>query len=143
VSTPACEGCARVGEAGRGGRGDLIAAFEHSILLLGGHQAYPGYCVLWSRAHAKELHQLPLEAYRGFHDEARRVGAALEAGLKPWKLNVVSLGNVVQHAHLHFFPRYADDPDREKQPWVKEAQFTPLSPEESRAWVQRLKGMFP
>lgn len=141
MSSLACPGCLRIDAALRGERDDVIAVFEHGILMLGEHQAYPGYCVLWARVHAKELHQLPAPAYDGFQTEARVVGVALESGLNPWKLNVVSLGNVVQHTHLHFFPRYVDDPDREKHPWVKEAQFTPLSPEERRAWVQKLKGM--
>jgi diadenosine tetraphosphate (Ap4A) HIT family hydrolase len=39
-----------------------------------------------------------------------RVGRALEAALRPVKLNYDVLGNAVPHLHTHIVPRYADDP---------------------------------
>ena len=137
-----CAGCEKVAQALAGLRDDVVAIFDHSVLLLGEHQAYPGYCVLWAREHAKELHDLPELAYTAYFHEARGVGAALEASLKPWKLNVASLGNVVGHAHLHFFPRQASEAHRLQHPWVLEAQFTPPSAAQKSAALKQLKEIF-
>lgn len=136
----ACAGCVKVRAALEGREASLVAVLPHSVVLLGEHQAFPGYVVVWSRAHAEELHQLDAEAYDGFHRDLRRVGQAMERTLKPWKLNLVSLGNVVRHAHVHVFPRQADDAQRLRHPWVYEADFgDPGSPELRAHWIARLR----
>jgi len=38
------------------------------------------------------------------------VGRALEAHLRPVKMNYDLLGNSLPHLHAHVLPRYADDP---------------------------------
>lgn len=38
-----------------------------------------------------------------------RVEAALRAVLKPDKINLASLGNMVPHVHWHVIPRFVDD----------------------------------
>jgi diadenosine tetraphosphate (Ap4A) HIT family hydrolase len=133
-----CQGCAIV--AGAAQSDDLVAELPHSWLLLGAHQAFPGYGVLWSKAHAKELHHLSPAAYAGFMDDLRRASAAVEAASACWKLNVVSLGNVVQHAHAHLMPRAADDPLRLRHPWAHEARFDEAGePGQRRAMIGRLR----
>lgn len=135
-----CPGCARVAAAMAGGDPSLIAVLPRGILLLGDHQAYPGYAVLWSRTHAKELHHLAPRAYAGFMDDLRRASAAVEAATHCAKLNVVSLGNAVPHAHLHLFPRSARDPQRLKHPWIHEDRFSaPPSGALRRHWVELIR----
>ena len=135
-----CEGCARVEAALAGGDPWLIAVLPHSVLLLGDHQAFEGYAVLWSRTHAGELHHLDEASYDGLMRDLRRASWAVEKATHCAKLNVVSLGNVVRHAHLHLFPRAADDAQRLRHPWVHEGRFGDAGPVElRRRWVLALK----
>ena len=130
---------ARVQAAIQGPTADLIALTQNSVLLLGEHQAYPGYCVLWSREPVKELHHLSPAAYLGYLVDLRRACAAVEAAYSPWKINLAALGNQVQHLHTHIFPRSADDPQRLSQPWVHEARFVPGDPAQAADAVRRLQ----
>jgi diadenosine tetraphosphate (Ap4A) HIT family hydrolase len=133
-----CKGCDKAADAAADP--SLVAELGHSWLLLGDHQAFPGYCVLWSKAHAKELHHLGAAAYAGFMDDLRRASAAVEAATGCWKLNVVSLGNVVQHAHVHLMPRSAFDPDRQRHPWAHESEFNePGTAEQRNAMIERVR----
>jgi diadenosine tetraphosphate (Ap4A) HIT family hydrolase len=137
---PGCEGCARVATALAGGNPWLIAALPHSVLLLGDHQVYEGYAVLWSRIHAKELHDLNDEDYAGLMSDLKRASRAVEQATSCLKLNVVSLGNVVQHVHLHLFPRYADDTQRLGHPWVHEDRFKEAGSDAlRRRWVSAIQ----
>jgi diadenosine tetraphosphate (Ap4A) HIT family hydrolase len=112
----------------------------HSVLLLGDHQAFEGYAVLWSRVHAKELHHLDDAGYAGLMSDLKRASRAVELATGCLKLNVVSLGNVVQHAHLHLFPRYAADTQRLGHPWVHEDRFKEAGPDELRTgWVRAIR----
>lgn len=96
----ACAGCDKVATL-NAAHPDLIAELPSAWLLLGEHQALPGYAVLWSKAHVKELHELEPAAYAAFMQDLRRASAAVAKASGCWKLNTASLGNVVQHAHVH------------------------------------------
>jgi diadenosine tetraphosphate (Ap4A) HIT family hydrolase len=144
VSAPAggqaCAGCARVAEALAGRDPWLIAALPHGVLLLGDHQAFEGYAVLWSRVHVEELHHLDAAAYAGFMADLKRASQAVEKATQCLKLNTVSLGNVVRHAHVHLFPRAANDPQALRHPWVHEERFTDAgSVDLRRRWVRALQ----
>ena len=140
AGAPGCEGCARVATALAGDAPWLIAALPHSVLLLGEHQVYEGYAVLWSRTHAKELHDLNENDYAGLMSDLKRASRAVELATACLKLNVVSLGNVVRHAHLHLFPRYAEDPQRLRHPWVHEDRFNEAGSDElRRRWVRAIR----
>jgi diadenosine tetraphosphate (Ap4A) HIT family hydrolase len=70
-----------------------------------------GYAVaIWKHGHVVEPTQLPAEQAAGFWLETLRGGAAIEAYLRPVKLNYLTLGNSLPHLHTHIVPRYADDP---------------------------------
>lgn len=127
----ACPGCERIALAASSP--DLITELPASWLLLGEHQAFPHYAVLWSKEHVKELHHLEPGPYDAFMRDLRLASAAVEAASGCWKLNVVSLGNVVQHAHVHLMPRSAMDPDKLKHPWVHEADFKEAGTAQQRA----------
>jgi diadenosine tetraphosphate (Ap4A) HIT family hydrolase len=135
----ACAGCAK----SKGALQDpaaLVRDFEHSVLLLGDHQAYPGYCVLWAKAHVKELHHLEPAAYEGFLRELKAASQAVEAVTGCWKLNTVILGNVVPHLHVHLFPRSAMDPEKLEHPWVHAADFKQAgTPQQRQAMIARLQ----
>jgi diadenosine tetraphosphate (Ap4A) HIT family hydrolase len=135
-----CAGCERVAAALGGSDPWLIAALPHSVLVLGDHQAFEGYAVLWSRVHARELHHLDAGAYAGLMDDLKRASQAVERATRCLKLNVVSLGNVVRHAHLHIFPRSQEDPRSLRHPWVHEERFG-LAGDDAlrRRWVRAIQ----
>ena len=135
-----CPGCAQVAAALEGRDPSLIAVLPHAVLVLGPHQAMPGYSVLWSRAHCEELHRLPQADWDGLMGDLRRASAAVEAATACHKLNIISLGNVVRHGHLHLYPRRADDPARLRHPYVHEGRFgDPGDPAQRRHWIQAIR----
>ena len=101
----------------------LIHEFKHSILVLGDHQYFKGYCVLILKTHVRELHELGAEFQKELFGELMMAGQAVFEAFKPWKMNYSCYGNQVPHVHWHIFPRYESDPDRLKQPWHHSAEF--------------------
>src|SRR5437870_1156826 len=83
---------------------ELVWQFPHSVALLGPWQYYTGYCVLVSRVHHAELHQMPAPDRAAFLEEMALLGHAIDIAFKPRKLNCESLGNQVPHLHWHLFP---------------------------------------
>jgi diadenosine tetraphosphate (Ap4A) HIT family hydrolase len=70
-----------------------------------------GYAVaIWKHGHVVEPTQLPAEQAAGFWLDTLRAAAAIEAHLRPVKLNYLTLGNALPHLHTHIVPRYPDDP---------------------------------
>jgi diadenosine tetraphosphate (Ap4A) HIT family hydrolase len=114
-SCPLCEKLMHLGELPAD---QLVWQFPHSVALLGPWQYYTGYCVLVSRAHAAELHQLLGRERSAFLEEMITLSHAIANAFMPRKLNCESLGNQVPHLHWHLFPRRADDPDTLKPVWL-------------------------
>jgi diadenosine tetraphosphate (Ap4A) HIT family hydrolase len=94
-----------------------IAERPTSLVILAADQAHRGYTLVVSRTHATELFQLaPDEAMRYLGDMVD-VARAIDAALRPRKLNYELLGNTVPHLHWHLIPRYADDPNPLRPVW--------------------------
>jgi diadenosine tetraphosphate (Ap4A) HIT family hydrolase len=66
--------------------------------------------VVWRGRHVAEPTELTDAEAAAYGREVIRVGRAIEAVLRPVKLNYNVLGNSVPHLHTHVVPRYADDP---------------------------------
>jgi len=86
--------------------------------------AYPGFCrVIWND-HVKEMSDLaPAERMR-LNDVVWHVELALREVMKPGKVNVASLGNVVPHLHWHVIPRFADDAHFPNPVWTAAVRTT-------------------
>jgi diadenosine tetraphosphate (Ap4A) HIT family hydrolase len=97
---------------------EVVWQFAHSIALLGPWQYYTGYCVLVSRTHAAELHQLPRSQRSEFLEEMVMLARAIEVAFNPRKMNCELLGNQVPHLHWHLFPRRHDDPEASAAVWL-------------------------
>ena len=70
---------------------------------------YPGFCrVIW-RDHVREMSDLSVEDRLLLNEAVYQVELAVREVMKPAKVNVASLGNVVPHLHWHVIPRYTDD----------------------------------
>jgi diadenosine tetraphosphate (Ap4A) HIT family hydrolase len=118
TSDPACPFCDKLQRLHELPAEEVIWHFPTSIALLGPWQYHTGYCLLVSRRHATELHQLAAPERHAYFDELTLLGHAIEACFHPRKLNCELLGNQVPHLHWHLFPRRADDPEALKPAWL-------------------------
>ncbi|MDP2430482.1 MAG: HIT family protein [Pseudomonadota bacterium] len=71
---------------------------------------YPGFCRVILNAHVKEMTDLPFTEKRRLMDVVFAVEAAIREEMRPDKINLASLGNMVPHLHWHVIPRWTDDP---------------------------------
>jgi diadenosine tetraphosphate (Ap4A) HIT family hydrolase len=91
--------------------GARILAGETSDAYLQRADIQRGYTiVIWRGRHVAEPTELADAEAAGYWLEVLRVARALEAHLRPVKLNFETLGNSLPHLHTHVLPRYADDP---------------------------------
>jgi diadenosine tetraphosphate (Ap4A) HIT family hydrolase len=99
----ACELCESEG-------GELLWRDARCRVVLVDEAGYPGYCrVIW-QAHVAEMSELNSEERSHLMRIVFEVEAGLREGLRPDKVNLASLGNVVPHLHWHVIPRFRDDP---------------------------------
>lgn len=86
--------------------------------------AYPGFCrVVWN-GHVKEMSDLPAADRALLNDAVYRVELALVEVMRPLKVNLASLGNMVPHLHWHVIPRFADDAQFPSPVWAPAVRAT-------------------
>jgi diadenosine tetraphosphate (Ap4A) HIT family hydrolase len=127
-----CDGCSRIHAAAEGNNPHLIHEFDSSLLFLGDHQYFEGYCVLMLKRHVRELHELEPMEYQRLMEELIQATRAVDAAFRPWKLNHSCLGNALPHIHWHIMPRYESDPDRMHNPWFNMDDFKNHVPDQER-----------
>ncbi len=139
-----CPLCRDVAAAVKGDFGRIVAVREHSIIVVGEHQFFPGYCMVVARHHAREMHDLPPEIQRAIFDDVMVTGRAIAQAFAPLKMNYASLGNVVEHLHWHVIPRRADEPDPRAHPWAESARFADkkTTPGDARRVADLIKKFF-
>jgi diadenosine tetraphosphate (Ap4A) HIT family hydrolase len=115
----------------------FIIEWQESLWLIGDHQYYPGYTMLVSKTHFKEMHHMPEDKRSQFLKEFNLAQSVIEKVFNPFKINLCSLGNKVPHVHWHIFPRFEDDSTRFDPPWLKMHEFS--SRLGSTSEVQELK----
>lgn len=102
MNTHSCELCQRTNET-------LLWEDAFCRIILAGDADYPGFCrVIWHE-HIKEMSDLNAAQQNRLMRTVFTVEAALRDALKPDKINLASLGNVVPHLHWHVIPRFAND----------------------------------
>lgn len=97
--------------------GPLLWQDAHCRVIRVDEPGYPGFCrVIWN-AHVKEMSDL--DAADRSHCMAVVFGVeqTLRALMRPDKINIASLGNMVAHVHWHVIPRFADDPHFPQPVW--------------------------
>jgi diadenosine tetraphosphate (Ap4A) HIT family hydrolase len=98
----ACELCKTDG-------GELLWQDDFCRVVLVSDADYPGFCRVILGRHIKEMTDLQ----EGERSRMMRVVFAVEAAvrevLRPDKINLASLGNVVPHLHWHIIPRFEGD----------------------------------
>lgn len=71
--------------------------------------AFPGFCRVILNRHVAEVSALPIVDARWLLDVVVAVERTVRTVVKPDKINLASLGNVVPHLHWHVIPRWRDD----------------------------------
>lgn len=111
--------------------GDVVYQHEKYRVVLVDDPQYPGFCrVIWND-HVKEMTDLPRSDRSLFMDAVWRVEQAVRDVMRPDKVNVASLGNVVPHLHWHVIPRYEGDAHFPGPIWA-EVKRTPTSADLAR-----------
>jgi diadenosine tetraphosphate (Ap4A) HIT family hydrolase len=115
VSCPLCA------EAG----GTLLWQDEFCRVIRADEPDYPGFLRVVLSTHAKEMTDLPAADQLTLMRVVFAAEAALREVMRPDKVNLASLGNVVPHLHWHVIPRFADDPHFPNPVWGRKARDTP------------------
>ena len=91
---------------------------------------------------ATELTDLDPAQQAALTAEIDRACRALQAAMRPHKLNVAALGNVVPQLHVHVIARFRDDIAWPRPVWGTAAA-QPYSPEALVERVERLRAALP
>ncbi len=118
-----CSICQQVDSWRQGGNPFVIAEFDHCLWVVSPHQFHQGYTLLLLKNHVRDLHDLEPNVHDALFREVRIAAQAAVAAYQPWRMNYASLGNQVQHVHVHLFPRYENDPDHLQHPWHGAQEF--------------------
>lgn len=105
------------------------------VVRVGGDEgiAFPGFCrVVW-RDHVREMTDLDPPDRQHLLDVVGAVEAVVRAAVRPDKINLASLGNVVPHLHWHVIPRWADDSHFPAPIWAAAVRATPARPSPASA----------
>lgn len=115
----ACELCTQLG-------GEVMYRCEQYRVVLVDNVNYPGFCrVIWN-AHVRELTDLSATDRALLMNAVWQVEQAMRETMRPDKINLASLGNVVSHVHWHLIPRYRDDAHFPGTVWA-DAQCVPAA----------------
>jgi len=102
----------------------IIHNFPHSILIVGEHQAFPGYCVLVAKSHIAKLHEMETAIQTALFTELMQAASAINKAYPCKQLNYACYGNMVPHVHWHIFPRHENDIAWPKPVWTKMHEFS-------------------
>lgn len=70
---------------------------------------WPGFIRVVTKDHVKEMSELSREARHHLMDVVNVVETAVLDFMKPSKVNLAQLGNMVPHVHWHVIARFSDD----------------------------------
>jgi diadenosine tetraphosphate (Ap4A) HIT family hydrolase len=87
----------------------------------------PGFCrVIWNH-HASEMTDLTYSEREHLMNLVFVVEDAIRQVMKPTKVNLAALGNMVPHIHWHVIPRFMDDAFFPSSVWSTRIRETPIS----------------
>lgn len=89
--------------------GALVFRDDLYRVVLAEEPSWPGLCRVVLNRHVREFTDLAHPERARIVDAVAAVEEALRELLRPDKMNLASLGNVVPHLHWHVVPRWADD----------------------------------
>lgn len=133
MSPPAaCELCAQPG-------GTVLWRDDELRVVAVEDADYPGFVrVVWN-AHVREFSDLPAGARARLLQIVCTVEQELRRQMRPDKINLASLGNMVAHLHWHVIPRFADDAHFPQPVWgVRQRDSAPAVLQQRRAAAAQL-----
>lgn len=112
-----------------------IAEWELSSLRLMDDSNYPWLILVPRVADVRELIELDPAQQTSLLGEINRASRALKQQVRPHKLNIAALGNLVPQFHVHIIARFTDDPAWPAPVWGR----THARPYEPEALVLRVR----
>lgn len=79
------------------------------IVLVADTPDYPGFCRVILKRHVKEMTGLAPDERARLMNAVWKTEQAVRDVMRPDKINLASLGNVVPHLHWHVVPRFLHD----------------------------------
>mgnify|MGYP000539576971 CR=1 FL=1 len=128
------EGCPLCGT----GLTDVVAELPTSWVRVPAAASVRGYACVIHRTHVVEWHELDPTAAAAFLADVNRVSRAVAAATDAAKINLLSLGNLVPHLHVHVCPRRRGD-RWEGRVLDPGSAAEVLEPEEHAAYVATLR----
>lgn len=119
--------------------GQLIWHGDDCRVILVNDPDLPGFCrVIWNR-HVSEMTDLTYGEREHLMSLVFTVEEAVRQVMRPDKVNIAALGNMVPHIHWHVIPRYKDDAFFPGSAWSQKTQETPkLNIDERQRKAQEL-----
>ncbi|MBU3623102.1 HIT family protein [Polynucleobacter sp. AP-Latsch-80-C2] len=105
--------------------GELIWRGDDCRVILVNDRDLPGFCrVIWNR-HQADMTDLTYGEREHLMGLVFVVEEAVRHVMKPAKVNLAALGNMVPHIHWHVIPRFKDDAFFPGSIWSTRTQETP------------------
>jgi diadenosine tetraphosphate (Ap4A) HIT family hydrolase len=89
--------------------GELVWQDDFCRVVLPEEPDYPGFCRVILREHVQEMTDLPQPSRERLMNVVFAVEQAVRQVMRPDKVNLASLGNLVPHLHWHVIPRHQGD----------------------------------
>jgi len=103
----------------------IIWQGDDSRIILIDDPFLPGFCrVIWNR-HVSEMTDLSFVERELLMTLVFAVEDAVRHVMRPDKINLASMGNMVPHLHWHVVPRYSDDPFFPATIWSEKVRVYP------------------
>lgn len=126
--------------------GEVLWQNDLCRIVLADEPDYPGFMRVILNAHVKEMTDLAASDRAEIMRVVFAAEAALRQVMRPDKINLATLGNMVPHVHWHVIPRFADDPHFPNPIWGSKRHelshpFDPsLLPQLTQALTRQLAG---
>jgi diadenosine tetraphosphate (Ap4A) HIT family hydrolase len=121
---------------------EIALRLDTAIVRVPATACVAGYACVIHRRHVVELHHLTIEEAAAFLLDVNRVAAAVEQLTGASKINLLSLGNLVPHLHLHICPRRPGDAFDGRVIDPGETPTDAYTPTEHADFVRRLRAAF-
>ncbi len=115
----------------------VIGHFKLSLLLLMNDANYPWFILVPQEADIREIYQLSDQQQQQLTRESCQLSSALATTFNGDKINIASLGNIVEQLHIHHVVRYHNDPSWPAPIWGRHKAL-PYTAEEQRVVAQQL-----
>ncbi len=110
-----------------------LARWPLSLVLLMNERRWPWLILVPRRPGLRDIDDLPPADRTVLIEETARASRALKDTVRPAKINVAALGNLVPQLHLHVIARFTDDPAWPRPVWGTPPE--PYAPDELRERV--------